>query len=182
TLDFRRVDFGILRDLLGRGPWDKAQEGRGAQERWLKFKDHFLHAQGRCIPTKRKAGKNARKPAWMNKELLSKLRQKKEAYRGWKQRQVAWGQYRNTVREARDQVRKAKAQTELNIAKDVKGNRKNFNRYVSNKRRTRENVGPHRKKEGDLVTQDTEKAEGLNEFFTSVFTGKSSSHTAEVAE
>jgi len=43
TLDFRRADG--LKDLLGRIPWDKALEGRGAQERWLIFKDHLLQAQ-----------------------------------------------------------------------------------------------------------------------------------------
>ena len=32
TLDFRRADFGLFRDLLGRVPWDKALEGREAQE------------------------------------------------------------------------------------------------------------------------------------------------------
>ena len=32
TLDFRRADFGLFRDLLGRVTWDKALEGRGAQE------------------------------------------------------------------------------------------------------------------------------------------------------
>ncbi|GAB0175888.1 hypothetical protein GRJ2_000054000 [Grus japonensis] len=35
TLDFRREDFGLFRDLLGRVPWDKAMEGRGAQDSWL---------------------------------------------------------------------------------------------------------------------------------------------------
>jgi len=45
TLDFRRADFGLLRDLLHRTPWDKALEGRGAQESWLVFKDHLLQAQ-----------------------------------------------------------------------------------------------------------------------------------------
>jgi len=45
TLDFRRGDFGLLRDLLGRIPWDKALEGRGTQESWLVFKDHLFQAQ-----------------------------------------------------------------------------------------------------------------------------------------
>ncbi|GAB0188486.1 mitochondrial enolase superfamily member 1 [Grus japonensis] len=46
----------------------------------------------------------------------------------------------------------------------------------------RENVGPLQNEMGDLVTQDMEKAEVLDDFFASVFTGKSLSHTAQVAE
>ncbi|GAB0204649.1 mitochondrial enolase superfamily member 1 [Grus japonensis] len=87
TLDFRRADFGLFRDLLGRIPWDKALEGRGAQDSWLIFKGHLLQAQERCIPTKRKSGKNTKRPPSINKELLGKVKQKKEAYRGWKQGQ-----------------------------------------------------------------------------------------------
>jgi len=79
TLDFRRADFGLLRDLLGRIPWDKALEGGGAQESWSVFKDHLLQAQERCILAKRKSGRSTRRPACMNKELLAKLKQKKEA-------------------------------------------------------------------------------------------------------
>jgi len=54
TLDFRRADFGLIEDLLGRIPWDKALEGRGAQESWSVFKDHLLQAQEQCILTKKK--------------------------------------------------------------------------------------------------------------------------------
>ncbi|GAB0183916.1 mitochondrial enolase superfamily member 1 [Grus japonensis] len=182
TLDFRRADFGLFRDLLGRIPWDKALEGRGAQDSWLIFKGHLLQAQERCIPTKRKSSKNTKRPPWMNKELLGKVKQKKEAYRGWKQGQVPWEEYRETVQAARDQVRKAKALVEINLARDVKVNRKSFYRCVSDKRRTRENVGLLWNETGDLVTQDVEKAEVLNDFFASVFTGKCLSHTAQVTE
>ncbi|GAB0207939.1 mitochondrial enolase superfamily member 1 [Grus japonensis] len=98
--------------------------------------------------------------------------QKKEAYRGWKQGQVAWEEYREPVRAARDQVRKVKALTEISLVRDVKDNKKSFYRYVSDKRRRRENVGPLWNETGDLDTQDMEKAEVLNDFFASVFTGK----------
>jgi len=58
----------------------------------------------------------------MNKELLDKIKHKKEAYRGWQQGQVAWEEHREVVRAARDQVRKAKPLMELNLARDIKGN------------------------------------------------------------
>ncbi|GAB0185700.1 hypothetical protein GRJ2_001035300 [Grus japonensis] len=45
TLDFRRADFGLFRDLLSRVRWDKALEGREAQDSYLAFKDHLLQAQ-----------------------------------------------------------------------------------------------------------------------------------------
>ena len=118
----------------------------------------------------------------MNKELLDKLKHKKEAYGEWKQGQVAWEEYREIVRAARGQVRKAKALIELNLARDVKGNKKNFYRYISDKRKTRENVGPLQKGLGDLVTWYMEKAEVLNNFLASVFTSKCSRYTDQVAE
>ncbi|GAB0180563.1 mitochondrial enolase superfamily member 1 [Grus japonensis] len=118
----------------------------------------------------------------MNKGLLDKFKHKKEAYRGWQQGQVAWKEYRETVRAARDQVRKAKALTEISLARDVKGTKKSFYRHVSDKRKMRENVGLLWKETGDLVTRDMEKAEVFNNLFASFFTGKCSSHTTQVAE
>ena len=43
-------------------------------------------------------------------------------------------------------------------------------------------MGPLQKETGDLVTRDVEKVEVLNNFFASVFAGKSSGHAARVAE
>lgn len=38
-------------------------------------------------------------------------------------------------------VRKAKAQIELNLARDVKDNKKGFYKYIGDRRKTTENVG-----------------------------------------
>jgi len=97
TLDFKRADFGLFRDPLSRVPWDKMLEGRGAQESWLIFRDHFLQAQDQCSPINKKSGKNATWPAWMDKEFLDKSKHKKEAYKGWKQGWVAWEEYTKIV-------------------------------------------------------------------------------------
>uniref|UniRef100_A0A8B9FNM4 Reverse transcriptase domain-containing protein n=1 Tax=Amazona collaria TaxID=241587 RepID=A0A8B9FNM4_9PSIT len=118
----------------------------------------------------------------MDKELLSKIRRKKEAYKRWKQGQAACEEDRDVVREARDQVRKAKAHFELNLARDVKDNRKGFYGYIASKRQVRDTVGPLWKLSGGLATLDLEKAEVLNDFFASVFTGKCSDHTTQVLE
>ncbi|KAK4815523.1 hypothetical protein QYF61_003215 [Mycteria americana] len=53
-----------------------------------------------------------------------------------------------------------------------------FKEYVSQKRKVTESIAPLMSKTGKLVTTDEEKAEVLNNFFASVFTGNLSSHTS----
>jgi len=43
TLNLRRADFALFRELPGGIPWARALEGRGVQECWSLFKRHFLH-------------------------------------------------------------------------------------------------------------------------------------------
>lgn len=61
------------------------------------------------------------------------------------------------------------------MARDVKDNKKDFNKYMGNKRKIRKNVGLLLKETGDLATKDTQKA-----FFASVFTVKRSLQKSQV--
>ncbi|PKU34089.1 rna-directed dna polymerase from mobile element jockey-like [Limosa lapponica baueri] len=92
-------------------------------------------------------------------------------HRKWKKGQASWEEYRDVARLCRDEVRKAKAQLELNSARDVKKNKKGFYRYINQKRKVKGNVPPVMSNSGELVSTDEEKAEVLNNFFASVFTG-----------
>ena len=78
--------------------------------------------------------------------------------------------YKGIARACRDAVRKAKAQLKLKLAVDVTNNKKGFFRYVSHKQKKKENIGPVLNGKGESITNDAEKAELLNTFFTSLFT------------
>ena len=60
------------------------------------------------------------------------------------------------------QIKKAKTQIELNLARDRKENKK-FYRYISDKRKAKEDMDPLWKETGDLVTRDMKKAAVLND-------------------
>jgi len=75
----------------------------------------------------------------------------------WKEGQATWEQYRNIVRACREAMRKTRL--ELNLARDVKDNKKDFFKYSSSKWKTREKVRPLLNKVGVLMTEDVEKTE-----------------------
>ncbi|GAB0203414.1 mitochondrial enolase superfamily member 1 [Grus japonensis] len=118
----------------------------------------------------------------MIKELLEKLKGKKEVYRMWKKGMATWEEYRNVVRECRDATRKAKAPLELKLARDVKDKKKGFFKYISSKRKTRENVGLLLNEVGALISEDAEKAELLNATFASVFAAQASPQESQTLE
>ena len=68
-----------------------------------------------------------------------------------------------------EEIRRAKAQLELNLATIVRDNKKYFYKYVNNKKKAKENICPLMDTEGNVATEDEEKAEVINAFFASVF-------------
>lgn len=56
----------------------------------------------------------------MSEDLPVKLRGKKEMHRHWKQGQVSWEEYRDSVWLCKSDIRKAKEHLELNLLRDAK--------------------------------------------------------------
>jgi len=49
-MDFQSTDFGLLRTLVERVPWEKVLKGKGVQEGWIFFKEEFLKEQEQAVP------------------------------------------------------------------------------------------------------------------------------------
>ena len=75
---------------------------------------------------------------------------------------MAWYKYRDAIWTGSDGIRKAKALMEMNMARDVKNNKKGFCRFSGQKRQGK-GVPIMINEMGELVTTDMEKAEVLNE-------------------
>lgn len=56
-----------------------ALERRDVQKGWLAFRNHLLQAKEWSILKSRKSSKGIRRPTWMNKELLTKIKRRKAA-------------------------------------------------------------------------------------------------------
>ncbi|KAK4831702.1 hypothetical protein QYF61_018754 [Mycteria americana] len=169
TLDFRRADFGLFRRLVERVPWEAALMGKGVQEGWTFFKEEVLKAQEQAVPRCRKTSRQGRRPAWLTRELWLELRRKRRVYDLWKKGRATQEDYKGVARLCREKTRRAKAELELNLAAAVKDNKKHFFKYISSKRRGKENLQPLVDGGGNTVTKDEEKAEVFNAFFASVF-------------
>jgi len=72
-----------------------------------------------------------------------------------------------------------KVQMELNLARDVKDNKKGFYRYIGRRRQAKESVSPLMIGNGELASSDIEIAEILNECFASISTGGQASHVCQ---
>lgn len=63
---------------------------------------------------------------WVSKELINKIKRKRNVYDMWEKGLSSWDEYRRVVRACRDVTRKAKAHLEVKLSKEIKDNNKCF--------------------------------------------------------
>jgi len=103
------------------------------------------------------------------------------AFKTWKQFPTtfnynSYAKYRNKVK---TEAKRAKCVKEQVIAKSAKLNPKMFFQYVKSKTKPKENIANLLKEDGSLTESDKEKADVLNNYFTSVFT-KENTHNMPI--
>lgn len=118
-------------------------------------------------------GEKTSRAAWMNRELLQKLRRKKKKrfYELWKKGQGNQEDHRAVVKLCRKEIKRAKTRLELHLASAVRDKKKKkfFYKYINSNRRSKKNLRPLQDVRRNVVMKDEDKAEVLNGFFAFVF-------------
>ena len=129
-------------------------KGIGVQEGWTLFRNKILMAQEQAVPRCCKRSQRKRRPPWLNREFWLQLREKRRVYSLWKKGLATHNDYKDAVRLCRAEIRRSKAQLEINLASAIKDNKKCFYKYVNSKRKTRESLHPLLDAGGNMVTSD----------------------------
>ena len=99
------------------------------------------------------------------------MNEKKKTFRIWKRSgdEKDYLTYAKARNQAKWACRQAERDFEKRIASEAKTNPKAFYKYAQSKMRTRVRITNLTDDDGNLVTDDTEKADLMNRFFSSVF-------------
>ena len=135
------------------------------------FFEKIQHCIDQFVPLRRTC-KNFKKPKWMDHYCVRKVKKK---YQAWKRFTFShsytdyenYCKIRNSVTKA---VKFAKKKYQKGLAASIKTSPKSFWSHVKEETKSKSTIGDLRDKDGDLKTEDQEKANILNDFFSSVFT------------
>jgi len=182
TLDLRRANFALFKELLRGILWARDLEGRGVHECWSLFKRSLPPCTGAVHPPEKEI-KQRRQETCMDEQGASSGAQVEE--KGpWNVERGAG--HLGRVQECGQSVQgcneEGQADLELKLGRDVKNKKKGFFNYISSKGKVRDNVGPLLNEAGVLVTEDAEKAELLNAAFASVFSAKADPQESQAPE
>ena len=63
TLNFRKANFQLFKELVNRTPWETVLSDTGAEQSWQIFKDAFHRAQEFSVSRSKESSEEGKRPA-----------------------------------------------------------------------------------------------------------------------
>ena len=139
---------------------------------WTYIKNILQEGINNFIPTKTVSSKLKDKPPWMSHTVKKSVKKKYSLFKRFLQSNSSkdYKEYIQARNNTCKLIKQAKKCHEKKVASQTKTNPKSFWKYVNSKRKCKENVAGLQREDGSLATSDKEKADLLNNFFSSVMT------------
>ena len=169
-----RGDYQSMKNDLNRIDWDKEFEGMSTNSMMNFFESKLKQASEKFIPqfpADSNPGKE-RQPSWINHKTLRALKKKHNAYKRWMITKDGrdYQKYKKQRNASKARVRKSILEFEKRIAQSIKKSNKGYWKYANSKLKSKSKVPDLKLSEESYTSNDQEKADILNEFFSSVFT------------
>ena len=138
---------------------------------WNFIKDKIKEGMEMFIPKVTISNKKKR-PAWMSSEIKKSVRKKYKLFKRFLESNNSWYYYEyiKVRNQTTKDIKKAKYDYELKVAKESKLNPKMFWRHVNSKRKCKQGIAPLKDENNDIISDDKGKANVINKYFSSVFT------------
>ena len=156
----------------------------GVDEAWDCIKLKIIQLMEQNIPKVKVKCNEKPKPIWFNKSVWRIIKKKYYVFKRFLETKSGkdYLHYIEIRNKTNKEIRKASRENEKSIAKECKSNPKSFWKYVRTKTKAKTGLSPLRKRNGDIALTDNEKADTLNEYFTSVFTKENLDNLPPVKE
>jgi len=175
-----RGDYDGMRLYLEEIDWISRLSSISVDSMWEVVSTEVLAATDTYIPSKTftSAKSHDKRPEWMNARVLARIKKKKSAFTRFKETRAGkdYQEYVQARNMAKSEMRRAVRDYEKEIAKRAKSNPKAFYRYVNSKTKSHEKIPDLKGDDGNTITNNKDKAEVFNNFFSSVFTVEDLDH------
>ena len=167
--NYYKADYNKIQDRLKDINWYERLNGDSIED-YETFMKILKTAMDGLVPTKTELEKQ--RNMYMTREAMKLRDLKCKLWRRYTRARTSYNRskYIRTKNSLRQLTRDLRYNFESNVARDVKTAPKKFWAYVKSRTKTRSAIPALKKSNGMLVTTPEEKAETLNEFFSSVFT------------
>ena len=153
--------------------WDDELKDKTSEEAYTLFLTKYREARDLYVPKSTKTTTDKYiKPIWMKPATLNLIKRKKHAHIKFLNTRKLWDKlaYNSLRNQVTSETRRDRIAFERNISREIKNNNKLFWRYVNSQRTSKTSIPDLQRKDGSLTSDDQEKAELLNQQFTSVYT------------
>ena len=167
--NYYKARYEIIRERLKDVDWIPMLRGKFLDSYYL-FETVLTDAMTGCVPDKRKGKK--KKNMYMTLDAIQMKDRKNKLWRRYKKSGLEYDltKFRQVKNQLRSLTRRLRRAFESDIARDAKRFPKKFWSYVKSRTKTRSRIPILRRENGTTASTSKEKAETLNEFFSSVFT------------
>jgi len=182
TLNWKKADWDTMREELRLTNWRKEIASRSVHESWDLLTGKLTGMVERNVPLCKQ--RSRQRPVWLTDEIMRLIRLKRRKWRVFKQQRTAVSEeeYKKVEKEVAKKIRNGKRRMEKELAFGQDRNKRNFNRYVKSKTKSRVTVGPLKTADGRMVDSDKDMADVLNSFFKSVFTKEDISNVPKLGK